>query len=108
MSARCALQRGELRGLLAMLLGLAVLPAAAEAPRQATPAIERSVIAGGSGESSGGPFRLRGSAGQVDADPLQPARGGTYALTGGFWLPAGSSAPPPAPLVFRDGFEATP
>lgn len=111
MSARAlapvAASQCRLRGLLSLLLGLGLLPAAAaEAPRQGAPAIERSVIAGGSAEASGGAFRLRGSAGQVDAEPLQPARGGVYALSGGFWLPAGSSAPPPAPLIFRNGFES--
>lgn len=111
MSARglafIAASRCRLRGLPALLLGLGLLPAAAaEAPRQGMPAIERSVIAAGSAESSGGAFRLRGSAGQVDAEPLQPARGGVYALTGGFWTPARSDAPPPAPLIFRNGFEA--
>lgn len=67
-------------------------------------ALERSVIAGGSGTQVGSPYTLRGTAGQSDAEALQPSVGGAYTLVGGFW--AGVSAPVPAgDPVFRDGFE---
>jgi hypothetical protein len=41
------------------------------------------VIAGGGGSSSGGAFRIDGTIGQADADPLHPATGGIYAISGG-------------------------
>ena len=40
---------------------------------------------GGGGDSSGGPYTLRGTAGQPDAGR---ASGGQYALLGGFWTTA--------------------
>jgi hypothetical protein len=40
---------------------------------------------GGGGDSSGGPYTLRGTAGQPDAGR---ASGGDFALVGGFWAAA--------------------
>lgn len=62
--------------------------------------LDRSVIAGGSGYSSAGAYSIEGTLGQADADPLQPASGGTYLLIGGFW-----SAPEQPSGLFSDGFE---
>ena len=65
--------------------------------------LERAVFSGG-GESGGGGFRVRGTIGQADTDPLQPATGGNFALSGGFW--PGVAPPPPAgDAVFANGFE---
>ncbi len=47
----------------------------------------RSVDGGGHMFSTGGAYRLGGTAGQPDAPPA-PAAGGTYAVRGGFWGPA--------------------
>lgn len=65
-------------------------------------AVKRHVIASGGGSSSGGNFVVRGTIAQVDADPLQPASGGVFAITGGFWpgMDSGESD-----LLFKDGFE---
>lgn len=52
--------------------------------------IERYVIAGGGGTSSGGSFSVSGTIGQHDAG--QPMAGGNFELTGGFWAHAGESA----------------
>lgn len=59
-------------------------------------------IANGGGSSSGGAFAISGTIGQVDADPLQPASGGVFAITGGFW-PTGVA--PPSDPIFANGFE---
>jgi hypothetical protein len=66
-------------------------------------AIPRDVIASGGGNSSGGTFAVRGSIGQSDADPLQPSRGGVFAITGGFW--AGIAPLTQSDALFKDGFE---
>jgi hypothetical protein len=61
-------------------------------------------IDGGGGHSSGGDFSVHGTIGQPDAEPLHPATGNGFAITGGFW----AAAIPPAPKpddVFEDGFE---
>lgn len=93
-------------------LALAAVLAAASAP--ASPdAISRHVIASGGGSASGGPYAVTGSIGQVDADPLHPAEGGDYALTGGFWFAQPTTGGPgPGPgcgsdtdCIFADGFE---
>lgn len=67
-------------------------------------AITRHVIAGGGGASSGGAFAVSGTIGQADADPLHPATGGVFAISGGFW-PGLAAAPPPGDDVFANGFE---
>jgi len=41
-------------------------------------------IDGGSGTSAGGPYLLRGTIGQPDANQ-QPMTGGNFSLSGGFW-----------------------
>ena len=65
-------------------------------------AVQRQVIAGGGGSSSGGPFAITGTLGQVDADPLAPATGGLFAISGGFWP---GLAPAVVEPVFANGFE---
>jgi hypothetical protein len=62
-------------------------------------------IDGGATFATGGDYQLRGTVGQVDADPEHPALGGDFAHTGGFWsmfLDTGGSV---EVLIFRDGFE---
>lgn len=62
----------------------------------------RALIASGGGQASGGSYQLRGSIGQPDADPLHPASGGSYALSGGFW----TAAAPGSDQLYADGFES--
>jgi hypothetical protein len=64
--------------------------------------VERHALGAGGGRASGGAFVVDGIVGQADVDPLQPASGGAYALTGGF-------APAEAMIVdsiFAGGFES--
>jgi hypothetical protein len=61
-------------------------------------------INAGSETLSGGNFQLSGTIAQIDADPLHPASGGNFALTGGFWV-IGSTAEIGPDAIFRDGFE---
>jgi hypothetical protein len=62
-----------------------------------------SIDAGG-GSSTGGIYSVSGTIAQVDADPLQPASGGNFELTGGFWAGiAPQSSQPDA--IFNNGFE---
>lgn len=68
-------------------------------------AVPRRVIAGGGGASTGGAFAIRGTIGQVDADPLHPTAGGPYAIRAGFW-PGVAPAPPVVDALFANGFEA--
>lgn len=68
--------------------------------------LSRQVIASGGGQSSGGAFVLKGTIGQLDADPLHPASGGVYTLIGGFWPLA--PATPLADPIFANGFEPLP
>jgi hypothetical protein len=99
------------------------LPGAHERPRSAdgrprtgdrhageskgTPAftLRRFSVANGAGRGSGGAFAVRATLGAVDADPLHPASGGAFTLTGGF-LAAPDSAAPVGDAVFANGFEA--
>ena len=99
-------ERARTRRRTSGLLGLALLAAVGAALElQAQQQLERSVIAGGSGEAGGGQFYVRGTVGQIDAEPLQPATGGVFAVTGGFW--AGTDwARVPEPPIFNDGFES--
>jgi uncharacterized membrane protein len=61
-------------------------------------------VDGGGGNSIGGPYTLSGTAGQPDAGVLS---GGTYAVTGGFWVGVAGPMPPTftlyLPLVLRSG-----
>src|SRR5437773_2772615 len=66
----------------------------------ATPAaaqfdIVRNVIAGGGGQSTGGSFELKGTAGQAAAGTQM--NGGQFSLTGGFWQPEFDATPTPTP-----------
>lgn len=66
--------------------------------------ISRSSIDVGGGISSGGPYVVHGTIGQVDADA--PLTGGPYVLQPGFWAAGGTDgAGSPVPLIFRNGFE---
>ena len=61
-------------------------------------------VDGGGGNSIGGPYTLSGTTGQPDAGVLS---GGTYAVTGGFWVGVAGPMPPTftlyLPLVLRSG-----
>jgi hypothetical protein len=70
-------------------------------------ALPRHAIAGGGGSSSGGAFAISGTIGQPDAEPLHPATGGVFALTGGFWPGIAPGAPAGDP-IFANGFEPAP
>lgn len=54
---------------------------------------------GGGGVSSGGDFRLTGTAGQPDAQ--SPAAGGDFTLAGGFWRPAPVMTPLYLPVMLK-------
>jgi hypothetical protein len=66
--------------------------------------IRRSRVATGGGESTGGTFVLRGTAGQHEAQPV--ASGGAFSLRGGFWTAIDTT--PPTDALFRDSFEDAP
>lgn len=57
------------------------------------------LLPGGGGESSGGPFVLTASIGQVDA---QDAGSAQVLMRGGFWTPADAAG---VDSVFRSGVE---
>jgi uncharacterized membrane protein len=61
-------------------------------------------VNGGGGNSIGGAYTLSGTAGQSDAGALS---GGTYAVTGGFWVGVAGPMPPTftfyLPLILRSG-----
>ena len=57
--------------------------------------VVRNVIAGGGGESAGGSFELKGTAGQAAAGTQMT--GGQFSLNGGFWQSEFESAPTPSP-----------
>jgi hypothetical protein len=66
-----------------------------QAPASDTPGpIDRSVIAGGGGSSSGGSFNLDGTVGEVSASNTQSQ--GQFSLKGGFWNTL-NSTPTPTP-----------
>ena len=58
--------------------------------------IDRFVIAGGGGTSTGGDFTLNATIGQPDAGTMS---GGNYSLAGGFW--GAIQTPPPVPTVIE-------
>ncbi len=60
-----------------------VRPAALQGP---TLAIDKYVVAGGGGTSTGGGFSLDGTIGQAAAGG--PLAAGSFSLTSGFWEPA--------------------
>ncbi len=64
--------------------------------------VDWSSIDAGAGSATGGSFQLSGTIAQIDAEPLQPARGGNFQLTGGFWVVANLAA---SDALFKDGFE---
>lgn len=98
--------RSAARAAVLLLLALACA-AAGVAGGDGPYAVDRHVIAGGGGRSTGGAYTVYGVAGQHDADPLHPATGGTFEVSGGMLAaPIGS---PGTDALFGDGFEdATP
>ncbi|MCA9975841.1 MAG: hypothetical protein KC413_08820 [Anaerolineales bacterium] len=48
--------------------------------------LRKQTIDGGGGFSSGGPFVVRGTAGQTDAGTVE---GGTFKINSGFWYSSG-------------------
>lgn len=68
--------------LTSLTLGALLMAGAIHADAQGL-AMQRSVIAGGSGTSTGGAFALSGTVGQPDAGG--PLTGAAFSLTGGFW-----------------------
>ncbi len=81
-----------------VLLAAAGLPAIASAQLS----IDRHVIAGGGGRSTGGALTLEGTIAQANAGPdTGPMTNGARNLLGGFWI----GNPPPCPSDFNnDGF----
>lgn len=65
-------------------------------------AVEWSTLDNGGGASHAAPYAVRGTLGQPDAEPLQPATGGAFALVSGFWV---VPATPIVDAMFADGFE---
>jgi hypothetical protein len=66
--------------------------------------IDWFTVDAGGGTSTGGNYSVSGTVAQVDADPLHPASGGNFELTGGFWV-IDSAPPTTQDAIFRDGFE---
>jgi hypothetical protein len=64
-----------------LFLAWAVLIPSASFAQQST--IDWHKIAGGGGQSAGGPFQVSGTIGQPDAGAT--ITGGNYSVTGGFW-----------------------
>jgi hypothetical protein len=97
--ARCLRQAGKASLTLATLL-LLVSVALARGSYE----ISWFTVDGGGGNSISGPYTLSGTAGQPDAGVLS---GGTYAVTGGFWVGVAGPMPPTfilyLPLVLRSG-----
>ena len=60
--------------------------------------IDRFVIAGGGGTSTGGPYAMNGTLGQHEASP-QPLSAGSFSLAGGFW--GVIQTPPSVPTVIE-------
>jgi hypothetical protein len=59
-----------------------------------------STIDGGGGTSSGGGYELTGTIGQPDASAPNAMAGGTFQLTGGFWVPHSPTCVQYAPADF--------
>lgn len=82
-------------------------PAATTAPHKGSAvfAVPRFTVSTGGGRASGGTFAVRATIAPPDADPLHPASGGVFAVTGGLLAGAGATAPPAGDAVFANGFE---
>lgn len=65
-------------------------------------AVGWSTVDGGGGASQAEPYAVNGTLGQPEAEPLQPASGGTYELVGGYWVVPST---PVVDALFADGFE---
>ena len=101
---KLTMRTAEHGGYRAFIVAAALLAASAASatPKGGELRIDWSTIDAGGGNATGGTYSISGTIGQVDADPLQPASGGAFELTGGFWV---IDAAPPSDQVFRDGFE---
>ena len=102
---RARIRRPHARARIAVALAIATALAALHAQAHSTGgpyAIERHTIDGGGGRSSGGAYVLDGTVGQPDA--ARESTGGTYALSGGFWIAAAPEGEKPDAL-FANGFE---
>ena len=88
-----------------VLLALALAPGAQAASDGADDyAVEWFTIDAGGGDSSGAGYAIQGTLAQPDAEPLHPAAGGVFELTGGFWALPIAQAPVQPLLV--DSFES--
>lgn len=65
-----------------------------------------SVNAGGT-VASGGDFQLRGSIGQPEASPAQPATSQSYSHRAGFWVVLATRGKGVVDRIFRDTFNQT-
>src|SRR5687768_11424934 len=91
----------------ALALAMAAASLALHAQSGGIYSITRSTIDVGGGTSTGGPYVVQGTIGQVDAH--EPLSGGVLRLQPGFWAAAGTDGQLPAPtLIFRNGFEGPP
>lgn len=90
---------------IAILFATALVSAGAVtgAPTGSDLRVDWSTIDAGGGTATGGVFAVTGTIAQIDADPLHPASGGNFVLTGGFWV---AHAAPASELLFRSGFES--
>jgi len=62
-------------------------------------------VDGGATQASGGSYELRGTVGQVDADPAHPAQSLDYDHIGGFWTVLEDPSDVLQIQIFRDRFE---
>ncbi|MEM9529827.1 MAG: hypothetical protein AAGA23_02790 [Pseudomonadota bacterium] len=89
--------------LIAALALVAVSASPAQTSTGGSYAITRHTVDSGGGESSGGEYRLAGTAGQAESG--QVSTGGSFALRSGFW--ASGEITPPTGAIFRNGFESS-
>jgi hypothetical protein len=91
------------RAVLPLLVALLAFGSEPRAVSDALDVPSYTVDTGGE-HSGGGGFSVVGSIGQLDADPLHPARGGRYTLIGGF-IPGAVTSGSQGDVLFADGFE---
>jgi hypothetical protein len=96
--AACIVVR--IAGALMVLAQAGIDVAAADGPY----AVDWHSIDGGDVRAAGAGHAVHATVGQPDAEPLQPAAGGPYALVSGFHAIEGKAL---SDALFRDGFEAT-
>jgi len=71
----------------------------------ATFGIRWQTINGGFTDAGGGDYQLRGTVGQVDADPAHPAQSEDFSHTGGFWAVLPAAVGVVRIEIFSDRFE---